>query len=228
MRAYTIDISSWTASFRYPNLISGFQPTLEVPPLSTILGLINAAAGQYLYHQRMRFGYYFEFASKAIDLETVYQVEGNKGHPTNNVKPNVIRREFLYDNRLRLYLEDPAIADYFRQPVFPLLMGRMNDLASVEYVSEDAIELPVQANAQCVRGQVVPFLPHRLPGVLQALPTYFTDELPRRNLGTEPFSVISYHSGDFPTQLTAFHDASIGKCGIDIYIHEVDSSDFRI
>jgi len=36
MKVFRIDITSWTASFRYPNLISGVQPTLEVPPLSTI------------------------------------------------------------------------------------------------------------------------------------------------------------------------------------------------
>ena len=44
MRIYRIEITSWTASFRYPNIISGYQPTLCVPPLSTVLGLINACA----------------------------------------------------------------------------------------------------------------------------------------------------------------------------------------
>ena len=51
MEVFKIDITSWTASFRYPNLISGYQPTLEVPPLGTVLGLLNAAAGKYLIHQ---------------------------------------------------------------------------------------------------------------------------------------------------------------------------------
>ncbi|WP_298938611.1 CRISPR-associated protein Cas5, partial [uncultured Dysgonomonas sp.] len=39
MKTHRIKINSWTSSFRYPNLISGFQPTLEVPPVSTVMGL---------------------------------------------------------------------------------------------------------------------------------------------------------------------------------------------
>ena len=61
MEVFKIEITSWTSSFRYPNLISGFQPTLEVPPLSTILGLINAAAGDYVEFQNLEIGYYAGF-----------------------------------------------------------------------------------------------------------------------------------------------------------------------
>ena len=78
MKLYTIDLTSWTASFRYPNLISGFQPTLEVPPISTVLGLINAAAGRYIPHQQLTLGYYFQFETKCVDLETIYQIEIDK------------------------------------------------------------------------------------------------------------------------------------------------------
>ena len=82
MKVFRIKITSWTSSFRYPNLISGFQPTLEVPPLSTVLGLIN-----------LQIGYYFEFGSKSIDLETIYQIDSNdKNKATNNAKSNVIQR----------------------------------------------------------------------------------------------------------------------------------------
>ena len=58
MNIFKIEITTWTSSFRYPNIISGFQPTLEVPPLSTVLGLINAAAGRYLeYNEHDEIGY---------------------------------------------------------------------------------------------------------------------------------------------------------------------------
>ena len=117
-QVFTIDITSWTASFRYPNLISGFQPTLEVPPLSTVLGLINAAAGQYISHQKLEIGYYFQFQSKAVYLETIYQIDSNKGKATNNAKSNVIRREFLFDNFLRIYTPNREIAEYFNQPFY--------------------------------------------------------------------------------------------------------------
>ena len=52
MKVFKIDITAWTSSFKYPNLISGFQPTLEVPPISTVLGLINAAAGKYIKYDK--------------------------------------------------------------------------------------------------------------------------------------------------------------------------------
>jgi CRISPR-associated protein Cas5t len=64
MEVYRIKLSSWTASFRYPNLISGYQPTLDVPPISTVLGLINAAAGKYVEYSPLLLGYYFEMEQK--------------------------------------------------------------------------------------------------------------------------------------------------------------------
>ncbi|MGC9355619.1 MAG: CRISPR-associated protein Cas5, partial [Mariniphaga sp.] len=75
MKAFRVKINSWTSSFRYPNLISGFQPTLEVPPVSTVMGLIYAASGKYLANQQIELGYYFDFKIKTVDLETIYQIK---------------------------------------------------------------------------------------------------------------------------------------------------------
>lgn len=218
MKTYRVDISSWTASFRYPNLISGLQPTLEVPPLSTVLGLINAAAGQYLEHEDLSIGYYFEFAAKATDLETIYMIEaGKNGQGSNSGKSNVIQREFLFENRLSLYCTDSRIIDFFREPVFPLLLGRSGDLASVEQIEE--IELVQIDHAEKIRGQIIPLKGNFLPGVIQALPKYFTNTFPRQNIGTEPFSVIRYNVFDLTTKITAFRDHTLQKDGVDIYFH---------
>ena len=78
MKVFKIDITAWTSSFKYPNLISGFQPTLEVPPISTVLGLINAVAGKYIKHDKLKLAYYFEYEAKQTDLETIYQIEGHE------------------------------------------------------------------------------------------------------------------------------------------------------
>ena len=104
MKVFRIKISAWTASFRYPNIISGYQPTLEVPPLSTILGLMNACAGRYLNHADMEIGYYFSYRSISNDLETIYQMEYDKGTAKKQVKSNVINRQFLFDNTLYIYI----------------------------------------------------------------------------------------------------------------------------
>lgn len=225
-QVFTIDITSWTASFRYPNLISGFQPTLEVPPLSTVLGLINAAAGYYIPYKNLEIGYYFEYQSKAVDLETIYQIDSNKGKATNNAKSNVIRREFLFDNFLRIYTTNREIAEYFNQPVFPLLLGRMNDLATVSQNHFTETILEAVENADRICGQIIPFNGNFLPGVIQALPIYFTDNIPRNNLGTSPYSVINCQSRNISSKITAFRDETLGKNGIDIYFHKLDFSNF--
>lgn len=220
MKVYRITISSWTSSFRYPNIISGFQPTLLVPPISTVLGLLNACSGSYLKHTQLSLGYYFEYGAKNVDLETIYQVEINdKGIPKNQVKSNILKREFLYDCRLFLYLPDSRYIDFIKSPVYQILLGRSNDLASIEKIEE--VDLREVRNANKIKGQVIPFIGNYLPGLLQALPKYFTDTIPRSNIGTEPFSVIPFDADDFSTNITAYRDNVNGK-DIDIYFHKLE------
>ena len=230
MKLYTVDLTSWTASFRYPNLISGFQPTLEVPPISTVLGLINAAAGQYLPHKQVMLGYYFKYEAKCVDLETIYQIEVDKrtGRPNNNVNTNVLRREFMFDTFLRIYTDQPTLVNYFCQPHFSLLMGRMNDLATVERVSSEPIDFAEINNASKIRGQVVPFSKNHLPGTIQALPKYFTNEIPRQNLGTEPYSVLNWHTRSVVSQLSCIRDEMLHKDVTDVYMHQLDFSGFNL
>lgn len=224
MKAYRIDIHAWTASFRYPNLISGIQPTLEVPPLSTILGLLNAAAGKYLEHNKLELGYYFQYQLKAFDLETIYQIEGNKGKPTNNAKSNIVQREFLFNPQLSLYLTDETLVDYLRSPQYDILLGRSGDLAMVNIPKE--INLLEIDKASRIKGQVIPLKGNNLPGKIQALPKYFSNDFPRKNIGTEPYSIIGYYAMNVPTNIKAFRDESLGRDGIDIYFHQLDFSNY--
>ena len=60
--------------------------------------------------------------------------------PRIRMKSNVIRREFLYDTRLYVYLFDPQLSAYFRSPVYPLLLGRSSDLATIEAIEEVELE----------------------------------------------------------------------------------------
>lgn len=220
MRQYRIKISSWTASFRYPNIISGYQPTLEVPPVSTVLGLINAAAGKYLPHKQLRLGYYFDYETKGVDLEIIYQIAAHvKGYPESVAKSNVINREFLFDCRLFLYTDSKEIVEYFNYPYFSLLLGRSGDLATVHKPKQ--VELIESSNASNIKGQIVPFSNHFLAGLIQPLPQYFTDTVPRRNIGTEAYSVIPYHAKTSATSITAYTDVIDDK-EIDIYFHQLN------
>ena len=222
MKVYRIEISSWTASFRYPNLISGIQPTLDVPPISTVLGILNAAAGKYLKHQDLELGYYFEYAGKTFDLETIYMIQSDsKGNPSNNAKSNVIKREFLADTKLTIFLKDEKIVDYLRNPYYDILMGRSGDLAMVK-VSESPIILKKIENANKVKGQIIPFKNYLVPGIIQALPQYFSEEFPRKNLGTSPYSIVKFAVPDFTTNVTGYRDESLGKNGVDIFFHQLN------
>lgn len=217
MRAFRIKINSWTSSFRYPNLISGFQPTLEVPPVSTVMGLISAASGKYLENRTIELGYYFDFKIKTVDLETIYQIKANdKNFPENTVKSNVIQREFLYDCQLFLYLTDEDLVSCFHNPAYQLLLGRSGDLAGIESIQE--VELKEVSNARFA-GQVIPFNGNFLPGQIQALPKYFSNTIPRKNLGTEPYSVISYNNP--VNTLLAGYKSDLEEFDSDIFFHKI-------
>jgi len=222
MKMNRIKISSWTASFRYPNLISGFQPTLEVPPISTVLGLINAAAGKYINYKQLVIGYYFEYDSKAVDLETIYQIElktsKSESYPNNMVKSNVINREFLFNCNLYLYLPNDELNEYFRKPHYQLLLGRSNDLATVEKIEE--VDLEENNFPENIKGQIIPFYGNYLPGEIQALPKYFSDTIPRNNIGTEPYSIISCFAGKSKSSIQTCTDI-INDDEVDIFFHDL-------
>ncbi len=221
MKAFRIKINSWTSSFRYPNLMSAFQPTLEVPPVSTVMGLINSATGFYVNQKEILLGYYFKYNCKAVDLETIYQISLHKTkkekYPENVAISNVIQREFLYDCQLYLYLTDEELVSCFRQPAYQLLLGRSGDLAGIENIKE--VELQEVSNARFA-GQVIPFNGNYLPGQIQALPKYFSNSIPRKNMGTEPYSVISYNN-PVNSLITGFR-SELEEFDSDIYFHQFE------
>ena len=224
MEVFMIDVSSWTASFRYPNFMTAYHPTLEVPPPSTILGLINAAAGKYLNHRQLMLGYYFDFEYKAAneqaDVETVYKYGSDaNGRLANKVTSDVIRREFLVNTFLRIYTPDESLASIFKQPYYQLLLGRMNDLATIDSIR--AGKLTKIERAEKVHGQVIPLRGNFLAGQVQPLPKYFTDTIPRQNIGTEPYSIVSAKSRPVSGKFEAYRDEVKGK-DVDIYFHQLN------
>ncbi|HDH86762.1 MAG: type I-B CRISPR-associated protein Cas5 [Deltaproteobacteria bacterium] len=188
MKAYRIHLTSWTASFRYPNLISGYQPSLVVPPLATIYGLISAAAGDYISAKEVSVGYVYSFGCQTVELETIYQFSSKSSRLIT--KPNVMRRQILFDNSLWLYLSNSRVADFFYKPYFQLLLGRSNDLASVQSIEQ--IDIQPLAELTKLRGTSVPVGNIPLAAPIQALPVSFTNEIPRRSMGTRPFFLLEY------------------------------------
>ena len=177
-----VKIKSWTATFRYPTFQSGYQPTLPLPPLSTILGLLSAAKGEIVSLNDVEFvGYIFKSGGKGVDLERTHTLGKEMG-------TDVIKREILTDNTLYLYLPDEW-EKYFKKPRYQLLLGRSCDLATVEEIK--SIKLKEREKVP-IGGTIVP-LESNIPGIIQTLPVeYDYSTIPRCVRVVKPFILIPY------------------------------------
>ena len=214
MKVIRVHITGWVASFRNPLFISGFQPTLSIPPLSTIYGLITAAKGEWVTPHDTSVGFVFKSNGKAVDLETVYEFGGGL-----DAKPNINRREFLVQPELFLYTPEIWLREAFERPCYPLLLGRSSDLATVKSIDEIELEDKSETTYQ---NTILPFPDPQLYGQVQALPTHFTAEIPRRPCGTRAYCLITEkiaYRGD------VWHDP---KMDWGVYLHERIPGEFAV
>lgn len=196
MRALRIHIRGWTASFRNPLFVSGFQPTLPVPPLSTLYGLLSAVKGDWVLPDDVPIGFIFTSSGKAKDLETIYEFDESR----LKAKSNVCLREFLIDPELYIYTPALWLKPYLERPHYPLLLGRSTELATIESITD--IEL-VQSPTVIYKNTLLPFPMDQVYGPIQSLPTHFTQERPRKPQGIGPFYLITQ---DIKYSGMAWHD----------------------
>lgn len=187
MHSFRVTLNGWTASFRYPQLVTGMQPTLPLPPPSTVYGLVAAAAGRWVDPEECRLAYVFESSGGARDLETIYQFSRS-----SSAKSTVVLREWLTDWRLWLYFSERSWAESFEEPVFPLTLGRQQELAHVEADADGSVvrELDLTQAPTVLRGTAVPFPSLEAAGVVMALPLVMTPDLPRRAVGVRPWLLL--------------------------------------
>lgn len=183
MKLLRVHLRGWTASFRYPGFSVAVHPTLPLPPLSTLYGLISAAKGEPVTPEDCALGFVFNSSGEAVDLEMTYELSGILGASTN-----VVKRHLLYEPELWLYLSDLSLAEAFRRPRYSLLLGRSTELMQVVDVCE--VELQEQSNTRLGK-TLVPFPQLRLSGILQALPTHFTQDFPRKAVGVRPWMMLN-------------------------------------
>jgi CRISPR-associated protein Cas5t len=197
IKAIRITITAYTASFRVPHFV-GHQLTLPVPPLSTIYGLISAAAGRWVLPQEVEWlAYRCEYESKAMDIESILTVERPKpSESARFVTRNVLPREFLFLPRLTLYLP-PKWESVFCCPRYSLLLGRTQDVATVEDLKPATLK---SVSAGVVSGVLLPFelvAKGNVSAWLQNLPVAFTDEPLRQPIRTEIFGIVdAYRPGE--------------------------------
>ncbi|ANF23046.1 type I-B CRISPR-associated protein Cas5b [Thermococcus piezophilus] len=202
-----VKLSAWTASFRFPTFQSGYQPTLPVPPPSTIQGLLSAVKGEPVYLTELPYlGYVFKSSGKGIDLEKIYAL--------GKIETDIMRREFLYNTELYLYLPDEW-KEHFRKPKYQLLLGRSSDLATVEEIKRVELE----EREAPIGGTVVP-VSLGVPGMVHALVVeHDYSVIPRRPKLVKPFIVLPYPRTDGERKrqrANALYDSDLN---IGVYLH---------
>jgi CRISPR-associated protein Cas5t len=155
-----VTVQAPVTSFRHPFFVVGVQPSFDVPPPSTVHGHCASALGYWPDPQKFFFGVHFTYRAKARDLEhqhiatalgakakTFVDTPTGKARATTEVSVQPVTREFLFDVTMTLYL-DPSIGEAFRAPVFPMTLGRSQDLAEVVEVTNLTLERPTKARLQ--------------------------------------------------------------------------------
>ncbi len=101
-------------------------------------------------------------------------------------------REWLTDWRLWLYFAERAWAEPFEEPVFPLTLGRQQELAHVEAGADRNVvrEVNLTQAPTLLRGTAVPFPSLSAAGVVMALPLVMTPDLPRQAVGVRPWLLL--------------------------------------
>lgn len=125
-----IEVAGAVTSFRYPHFTQGIHPTFELPPPSTIYGLIAAAVGDWFDPIGWEFGYHFAHEGKFVDYKEHLHYE-------DPIQPMPVNRELLFNPRLTLYLaHDDVTAEQiiatFQRPYYTLSLGRSQDLVCVK------------------------------------------------------------------------------------------------
>jgi len=183
-----VEISAWTASFRHPAFMIGYQPTLSIPPLSTIFGLISAAAGKPITPKDTPLGFIFTSEAIGVDLERIY-----KSGDSDRGTPFVLKREFLFNPKLTIYV-DPKLKRAFQQPRYPLVLGRSTDLATINEINI----IEVMEKEKVLMGPSIYTYPPRGcdNAFICALPVYFNTNIPRVAVGSRKFFLIKepFHS----------------------------------
>jgi len=196
LQGVRVVLTAYTASFRVPSFVR-HQLTLPVPPLSTVYGLLSAAAGRLVFPEEVEWlAFRCEAEGRGMDLEAIYQFERRREDEMPRPKSypktrTVIQREFLVFPRLTLYLPSDW-RSVWERPRYALLLGRTQDVAAVEQVAEATLE-PVEEGE--VEGVLLPreliFREAGVPCLLYNLPLAFSAEPHRQPLGMGMFGVVT-------------------------------------
>jgi len=160
MQVTRVVIRADVTSFRHPFFVTGRQPTSNMPPPSTIYGHCASALGNWPNQAEFFFGIHFIYRSHGQDLEhqhiaealtqstrtRVFTPSGDE-RATTSITVQPVSRDFLFGVTMTLYLP-PAVGSAFRWPVYPVVLGRSQDLAEIVSVEEITLERMARARVE--------------------------------------------------------------------------------
>lgn len=131
-----VTLTAAMASFRNP-LYAAAAATYPVPPPSTVKGIIAAASNDLELASSCQFAYTFTSQGTGTDLETSHAAWINNSNAGYTLSASADKgvsakeRDFLCFPTLNIYLTR-NMEKFFKQPTWPLTIGRSQDVALVE------------------------------------------------------------------------------------------------
>ncbi len=195
-------VETMTTSFRYPRMVVGKHLTLPVPPVSTILGFLSAAAGKQITLEDTFVGYIFQADARFEDLEQFYQLEVEKPLVSRS---NILKRQQFYMCQLILYTS-LNMRPHLERPHHPVFLGRSTDLAYIHDPEEIVLEQRTQVERlgktalPAAMLQPKPVMKSVLPapafnanhGLVMSMPTSWTDEHVRRPIHVARYFFVDH------------------------------------
>lgn len=206
VQALEVTVTAPVVSFRNP-LYAAEQVGLPCPPPATVGGMLAAAAGGWEHiREDLRFAMAFQARGQGVDLETYHPLATTGKH----ADPLPRNRAFLADVTLTLWLlEDPEEdlelwQQPLRRPVWPLRLGRSQDLASAR-----ARPTQLRPGAGTQGFAVLPAAATRL-GTLLRLPTAISRD--RARIRWDAYRYHHQGAPDHPIEASgAWADPSTGQ-----------------
>lgn len=145
-RALRVDLYAPVASFRDPRF-PGVSHGLPLPPPSTIRGLLAAATGT-APDESVPFALAARSRGEGIDLETYHPIAADGSNPARGGRvpdgsATVRERHFLTGVDVTLWIPYPhaeRIRAALRRPVWPLRLGRSQDLVFIKAIQDVLLE----------------------------------------------------------------------------------------
>lgn len=156
LRRTRVTVRADSTSFRDPFRVIEYQPTYYMPPPSTVFGFcLNYADAAR--PSTFNFGIHFTFEGTGIDLEhqhitsalgaqnrITFQTPNGQERATTVVRVQPVRREFLHEVQMTLYL-DPELRPGFEEPRTMFRLGRSQDLAEILDITDVTLVRPTRA-----------------------------------------------------------------------------------